>query len=67
MNLAPSLALRLAPVDKAALVELAARLQRSQTDTVRVLVRETLAILKEQDAAQGHAAAATAKSKQKKA
>ena len=56
MNISPSLALRLAPVDKTALVELAAHLQRSQTDTVRVLVREALAIIHEQDAAKttGH-------------
>ena len=67
MTTAISLAMRLDPVDKAALVELSARLQRSQTDTVRVLVRETLAIIKEQDAAQGHADAAAAKSTRKKA
>ena len=45
-----AIAMRLDPVDKAMLKELAARLKRSQTETVRVLVRETLAILKEQDA-----------------
>ncbi len=36
-------------IDRAALRELAARLQRNQNETIRVLVRETLAILKEQD------------------
>lgn len=43
-------AFRLSPSDKAAFRELAQRLQRNQSDTLRVLVRETLAILKEQDA-----------------
>ncbi len=36
-------------IDRAALRELAARLQRNQNETIRVLIRETLAILKEQD------------------
>ena len=47
MAINPTLGLRLNPVEKAMLKELARRLQRSQTDTVRDLVRETLAILKE--------------------
>lgn len=37
-------------MDKAALKELAARLQRSQSDVLRGLVRTTLEILREQDA-----------------
>lgn len=45
----PSVAMRFDKLDKAALVELASRLQMSQTQTVRVLVRETLAILKERE------------------
>lgn len=40
---------RLSLSEKAALRELATRLQRNQNETVRVLIRETLAILKEQD------------------
>lgn len=40
---------RLNALDKAALVELAARLGRSQSGVIRALVRETLAILREQD------------------
>jgi len=43
-------ALRCSELDKAALRELAARLQRNPSDTVRVLVRTTLEVLKEQDA-----------------
>lgn len=35
--------------EQAMLKELAARLQRTQADTVRTLVREALSILKEQD------------------
>lgn len=50
MSPTPSLAVRLDPAEKAMLKELAARLRRSQTETIRVLVREALAILKEQDA-----------------
>jgi hypothetical protein len=49
MTNAPSLAMRFNPTDKAALKELAARLRRSQTDTVRFLVNETLMFLKEQE------------------
>lgn len=45
----PNVALRFNQLDKAALVELARRLQMNQTQTVRVLVREALAVLKEQD------------------
>ena len=45
----PNLALRFSDLDKAALVELASRLHMNQTQTVRVLVRETLAILKERE------------------
>ena len=37
-------------VDRAALRELATRLDRSQSATVRILVRETLEVLKERDA-----------------
>ncbi|MFT3892990.1 MAG: hypothetical protein QM730_15270 [Anaerolineales bacterium] len=46
----PNLVLRFSPTDKAALVELSQRLDLNQTETLRVLVRETLAILKERDA-----------------
>jgi len=49
MAITPSVAIRLNDPDKAALRELAKRLQRNQSETVRVLVRETLAILREQD------------------
>lgn len=38
-------------MDKTILRELSARLQRNQSDTVRVLIRGALDILKEQDAA----------------
>lgn len=44
-----SILVRLSLPEKAALRELATRLQRNQNETVRVLIRETLAILKEQD------------------
>ena len=44
-----TVALRFNPEEKAMLVELAARLQRDQTATLRALVKETLAILREQD------------------
>lgn len=45
----PNVIARFSDPDKAALRELAARLQRSQSDVLRVLVRETLVILQEQD------------------
>ena len=45
----PNVALRFDKLDKAALVELSRRLQLNQTETVRVLVRESLAILKERE------------------
>ncbi len=44
-----SVLVRMSLPDRAALRELATRLQRNQNETIRVLVRETLAILKEQD------------------
>jgi hypothetical protein len=44
----PSVSLRFGELDKANLVELAERLQMNKTQLVRVLVRETLLILKEQ-------------------
>ena len=50
MATSPTLGIRLKPIEKADLLELAQRLKLNQTDTIRVLVRETLAILKEQDA-----------------
>jgi len=40
---------RMSMLDKAALQELATRLQRNQNETIRVLIRETLAVIKEQD------------------
>ena len=46
----PNFAFRLDPLDKAMLKELATRLKRSQVQTIRDLVREALAVLKEQDA-----------------
>ena len=46
----PTVAVRFGKLDKAALMELAQRLQRNQSDTLRILVRETLAVLKERDA-----------------
>ena len=52
MPIQNALAMRLNPLEKASLRELANRLQRSQTQVVRDLVMQTLAILKEQDAAQ---------------
>ncbi len=48
-NETTSVLVRMNLIDRAALRELAARLQRNQNETIRVLVRETLAILKEQD------------------
>jgi len=39
----PTIAMRLNDADKSALRELSARLGKSQTETVRVLVRERLA------------------------
>ena len=45
----PNVAIRFGELDKAALKELATRLERSQSDTLRILVRETLAVLKERD------------------
>lgn len=51
MRTNPNIALRFNELDKAALIELTERLQmKSRNETVRVLVRETLAILKERDA-----------------
>ncbi len=46
----PNVALRFNELDKAALVELANRLQMNRTETIRVLVREALAVLKEREA-----------------
>jgi hypothetical protein len=46
----PSVGIRFNELDKAQLRELAARLNMSQSNVLRGLVRETLAILKEQDA-----------------
>ena len=48
----PNLALRFDEPDKAALVELSQRLQISQTEVVRVLVRRTLAVLQKYDQVQ---------------
>jgi len=45
----PITPIRLNPQDKAALVELSARLRRGQSDTIRFLVRESLAALKKMD------------------
>ena len=56
----PNLALRFSESDKAALLELSARLQRSQSDTIRFLVRESLTAIKQMDQLQaraGHVAA----------
>ena len=50
MAISPNVAVRFGELDKAALKELAQRLQRNQSDTLRLLVRETLATLKERDA-----------------
>ena len=49
MAISPTVAVRFGELDKAALKELAKRLQRNQSDTLRLLVRETLAVLKEND------------------
>jgi len=46
---AANLALRFSPLDKMALVELSQRLEMSQTETLRLLTRTTLALLKERD------------------
>lgn len=51
MSANPSVGIRFSKLDKAALVELASRLEMNQTQTVRTLVRETLAVLKEREAA----------------
>ncbi len=48
-NETSSVLVRMNLINRAALRELAARLQRNQNETIRVLVRETLSILKEQD------------------
>ena len=58
MPVAPITPIRLNPLDKAALMELAQRLQRNQSETVRTLIRTTLEVIKEQDqaAARGNAA-----------
>jgi hypothetical protein len=53
MQNSPNVAFRFSESDKAALKELAARLQMNQTNTVRALVRETLAILKEREGSAG--------------
>lgn len=45
-----NVAVRFSELDKQALMELAARLQRNQSDVLRILVRETLNVLREQDA-----------------
>ena len=45
----PSVGIRFSELDKSMLQELAARLNMSQSSTLRVLVRETLAILKEHE------------------
>jgi len=42
--------LRVSNADKAEFRELAERLRKSQSETIRLLVRETLAILREKDA-----------------
>lgn len=47
-----NVAMRLSDEEKAALLELATRFHRSQTDIIRVLVTESLAVLKRQDAVQ---------------
>jgi hypothetical protein len=47
-----NVAVRFGELDKQALRELARRLQRNQSDTLRILVRETLAVLEERDAQQ---------------
>jgi len=44
-----NLALRFSPQDKMALVELSQRLEMSQTETLRLLTRTALALLKERD------------------
>lgn len=46
MTSSPSVTLRFNKADKAALVELAKCLQKNQTETLRVLVREKLAAIK---------------------
>ena len=46
-----SLLVRFNGPDRAALIELAKRLERNQAETIRSLVRETLVVLKEQDRA----------------
>jgi len=45
----PNLALRFSPLDKAALVELSQLLKMNQTETLRLLVRETLVALKKRE------------------
>lgn len=49
MTVGPSIAFRFNELDKEALLELSKRLDMNKTQTVRVLVRETLAILKERE------------------
>ena len=45
----PTVTVRFDALDKAALIEIATRLQRSQSDVLRGLVRETLKVLQEQE------------------
>jgi hypothetical protein len=56
MPISANVVVRFNKLDKAALVELSERLQRNQSETLRVLVRETLAVLKEREAQQAQAA-----------
>ena len=49
MTISPNLSLRFSNEDKAALKEVAERLQMNQTQTIRVLVREVLVVLKDRE------------------
>ena len=49
MTDSPNVALRFSDEEKAALLELAARFHRSQSNILRVLVCEAVAVLREQD------------------
>jgi hypothetical protein len=49
MTISPNLSLRFSNEDKAALAEVAERLRMNKTQTVRVLVREMLVVLRKRE------------------
>ena len=59
-----ALPIRFKPEERVMLKELAARLQRSQSDTIRVLVRGALQVLKEQEAKENNPKQSTLRASQ---